>query len=279
MSKHTIENSLSSQFLSITNDDINNDIADEKYNNLLGNNQIGEFLDNNINNSITENEYYYNSIHQIDERSTYSNHYTFKKFNKNKNFIINDKSFYNNFNINNEINIENVITGIPYINLDIECEQNINNEENVQHKYFCSNIKEGSGNDKSDDERSINSINNAVSFDNNIHDDNNIHEHIFHRNSIDSEKIRQPENYTEQITPTYINMLFNATCMIPLQNVSKMIKNEPIETIDDTYNTYDMYDMYESYDTYHTADMNNTNNNANQCIPVVDFCSWTLKIS
>ena len=41
----------------------------------------------------------------------------------------------------------------------------------------------------------------------------------------------------EQITPAYINKLFNATSSIPLNNVNKLISNQTIESVEESYYT------------------------------------------
>lgn len=69
-------------------------------------------------------------------------------------------------------------------------------------------------------------------------------------------------DHEEQITPTYINMIFNATSMIPLANVGRMLKDEPIERID------------EEYETGHGGGASGGarfSNDFGPCIPVVDF--------
>lgn len=78
------------------------------------------------------------------------------------------------------------------------------------------------------------------------------------------EKTIQNQKQTEEelITPTYINMMFNATSMIPLENVSRMIKNEPIDTINEAYETSGDNCKLTTYELL------------GQYIPVVDLCTF-----
>ena len=78
-------------------------------------------------------------------------------------------------------------------------------------------------------------------------------------------------DHEEQITPTYINMIFNATSMIPLANVGRMLKDEPIERID------------EEYETGHGSGSSGSGsarfvNDFGPCIPVVDFYAMSPNI-
>lgn len=291
MDKHTIDDSLSLPFLSINNNNMNNDLNDEMNNNLLQNRPIYEFSDDNTNNDdlLTKNEYFDHTDYRITEPfnlyngSNYSNRYAIETSDKSKILIANHNIFYNNkFKNNNQINIGNDITGILNLDLDVEDEQNIEKDENIPDEYLSPYTTQRKYK-KTEHLATISSLNNSVAFVNNSGNDEDYnHENNLQRNSFDFEILRHPENHTEQITPTYINMLFNATSMIPLQNVRKMIKNEPIYTINDTYDTYDTCDTcdaYYPYDVYNTEDMNEKNNYTNQCIPVVDFCSWTSEVA
>lgn len=78
---------------------------------------------------------------------------------------------------------------------------------------------------------------------------------------------RDPPSHAEQITPTYINMMFNATSMIPLANVGRMLKDEPIERINEEYET-GLGDGNEA-----------PYNDFGRCIPVVDLFAMDLTIT
>lgn len=90
--------------------------------------------------------------------------------------------------------------------------------------------------------------------------------------SVQTGELDDPDQliHEEQITPTYINMMFNATSMIPLANVGRMLKDEPIEHVADEYDTGCGHRDGDRTARY--------SNDFGPCIPVVDFYAMNPKI-
>lgn len=88
----------------------------------------------------------------------------------------------------------------------------------------------------------------------------------------------------EMITPKYINQFFNATSVIPLHNINKMIMNQPIDLVEDHYNTnkWNAADNEEDANSDHASmtgyggDLrvpmdDNEYFDGQKCIPIVEF--------
>lgn len=179
--------------------------------------------------------------------------------------VSNNNSYgYKDFNnFNNSIK-ENDINKMVYGTVDIVNYQNIENGGNTKYKRIKNNKFKGKNKENLDNKNNIHRTNvindiekvqSTSSFE--VGDDN---EDEF-QSDINQAEILQNGDHNELITPTYISMFFNATSMIPLKNVDKMIKDEPIETIN------------ESYDTCNTNDTNDTKYNSTKCIPIIDLYS------
>lgn len=197
----------------------------------------------NNNNSNNNGQYY--SIDYKDESNNSIDYNT-------NNFDVNNNNSYGYKDVNNfnsYIREKNDINQIVFNTVDIGNYQNIENQTNSKHERNKKNTFIGKNKETLDDKNNIQNISSSE-----IDEDN---EEEF-QSDVNQAEVLQNRDHNELITPTYITMFFNATSIIPLNNVGKMIKDEPIETIN------------ESYDTCET---NNTKHNSTECIPIIDLCS------
>lgn len=186
---------------------------------------------------------------------------------------------YKDLKIFNSSIKKNYINQTVYNTLNIENNQNIGIERNEIHKKSKKNkfreknledIKNENNMDCTNFTNNIGKMHSTSSFGIEVEvngnvdvDDNDVGDEEEFQYDIIQAEVLQNQDHNELITPTYISMFFNATSMISLYNVNKMIKNEPIEVIN------------ESYDTCNT---NDTKYNPAKCIPIIDLYSLVSDI-